>query len=520
MTKSTLKILLLGVLIGLFVGAGALYKSAPSAKHGHLLGETKEISNDQPLYWVAPMDPNFKRDKPGKSPMGMDLVPVYANENAIDSPGTVQIDPVTIQNLGVKTAIIAKALPQLTIDTYGELVLAQDNIVHIHPRVEGWVETLSVRSVGDFIEQGEALYSLYAPELVNAQEELLIALEQGNTALISAAQSRLISLNAPQSLIDGIRKSRKIMRSITYYSPQSGYVSELNIQEGFYVKPSTTMLAIASHKKLWVLADVFASDASHVSLGQTALIYNEYLPQQPISATIDYIYPSIDTNTRTVKARFTLDNSDLVLKPGMYVNVAIDAFSKGGSNLADVVTVPKQAVIRTGESDRIVLALGDGKYKSVNVALGRVFDDVFEVLSGVYEGDEVVTSAQFLLDSESSISSDFMRLEAPFTVSDNQQDINSDISSWTQATVNEVMIEQGMINLSHGPLDEFNMMGMTMNFMVSKSIDMADFTIGQEVHVEIIKSDTGMYEVKTVHFMDDMKRMQGMEGVNDQGDSQ
>jgi len=290
------------------------------------------------------------------------------------------------------------------------------------------------------------------------------------------------------------------MRTITYYAPQSGYVSQLNIQEGFYVKPSTTMLAIASLKNLWVLADVMASDASHLAVGQAALINNEYLPQQRISATVDYIYPDIDRNTRTVKARFTLDNADLSLKPGMYVNVAIDAFSNDGHNLDDLVTVPKQAVIRTGDSDRIVLALGDGKYKSVNITLGRTFDDVFEVLNGVHDGDEVVTSAQFLLDSESSISSDFMRFEAPNNDDTAQQEKDSDISSWTHATVNKVMVDQGMVNLTHGPLEEFNMMGMTMNFMVSRTIDMADFTIGQEVHVEIIKSDTGMYEVRTVHF--------------------
>ena len=507
MTKSTLKTLTLGISLGLIFGTGAFYLATSSMQQSHSMEEQNKISNDAPLYWVAPMDANFKRDKPGKSPMGMDLVPVYADDSSQDSPGTVSIDPVTIQNLGVKTAFVKKVSPQSTINTYGEIVFAEDKIVHIHPRVEGWVEILGVRSKGDFIAQGDALYSLYAPELVNAQEEFLIALEQGNRALIKAAQARLMSLNAPQSLIDSIRKSRKIMRTITYYAPQSGYVSQLNIQEGYYVTPSKTMLAIASLEHLWVMADVFARDANRVTIGQKAVIYNEYLPQQHINATLDYIYPEVDKNKRTVTARLVLNNSDLSLKPGMYVDVAIDTFSIDDNSHDSILAIPKQAVIRTGESERIVLALGDGKYKSVNIKLGRVFDDVFEVLGGVYEGDEVVTSAQFLLDSESSISSDFMRLEAPIDVDRSEEGIDSNISAWTQATVNEVMIEQAMVNLTHGPLDEFNMMGMSMNFKVGKAIDIADFEVGQEVHVEIIKSDSGMYQVRTVHFMDDMKKM-------------
>lgn len=508
MTRTSLKPLAMGIAIGLIIAVIMLYVFRPNMLHSTSLDNEEQASNDEPLYWVAPMDPNFKRDKPGKSPMGMDLVPVYKTDSAQDEVGAVSIDPVTIQNLGVKTVNVEKISPKSSIRTYGEIAFAQDNIVHIHPRVEAWVETLSVRSTGDYIEQGEPLYSLYSPDLVNAQEELLIALQQANKALISAAQSRLLSLNVPQSLIDSIRKSGKIKRAITYYAPQSGYVSELNIQEGFYVKPSTTMLAIASLEQVWVYAEVFASDASKIMLGQNAIIHNAYLPQSKTAATIDYIYPTISTNTRTMKARLRLENPSLALKPGMYVDVVIDAASSKDAKLDNIIAVPKQAVIRTGDADRVVLVLGEGRYKSINITLGRVFDDVFEVLSGVKEGDEVVSSAQFLLDSESSISSDFMRMEAPMEENIIQQD--SDISSWTQATVNEVIIDERLINLTHGPLDEFNMMGMTMNFMLSDTIDISDFKEGQEVHVEIIKSASGMYQINTVHFMEHMDASDSM----------
>jgi Cu(I)/Ag(I) efflux system membrane fusion protein len=511
MNKLTIKYLMLGIVIGVVVCVSiyALFITAPSHPvRSHTTDAQSNASADEPLYWVAPMDPNFKRDKPGKSPMGMDLVPVYDEDNASDSPGTIKIDPIIVQNLGVKTAPVKKVLPSQTIRSFGKVHYSQDKISHVHPRVEGWIEKLYVRKKGDPIKKGAPLYSLYSPELVNAQEEYLIALEQNNRALIGAARSRLLALNSPKTLVDAIEKTREIQRTITYYASQTGVVSELNIQEGFYVKPATTMLAIASLDSVWVLADIFASDLNKLRIGDNANIQFDHRPALSVDAQLEYIYPTINRNTRTATVRFVLPNDELALKPDMYADVEIQHLST-----EQVLVVPNSAVIRTGTQKRVVIALGEGKYKSIEVTLGTSYHDMFEVLDGLVEGDLVVTSAQFLLDSESSISSDFSRMEMDMTRDMSfdegrhssmpmDEGSQTDVSAWTQATLNEVMLDSRIVNLTHGPLDEFNMMGMTMNFTVSPHIDIAQFAAGQSVHVEIIKGSGGMYQLNTVHFID------------------
>lgn len=456
-----------------------------------------DSDTNEPLYWVAPMDPNFKRDKPGKSPMGMDLIPVYADDIPKDAPGTVSIDPVLIQNLGVKTTTVESVIPNTRFQAIGSVEYAEDAIEHVHPRVEGWIEILYVRAIGEFVEKGEPLYSLYSPELVNAQEEFIIALSQNNTGLINAAQMRLQTLGMSESMLKRLRTSRQVSHTVTFLAPQSGFINELNVQKGFYVKPSMTLLSVASLDRVWFIADIFPTDANKVNLGQKATIVSEDNPGQEYEVMLDHIYPSLNADTRTVQVRFVIDNVKQnvseQLKPGMYGVVSIH---QDKDNTSKVLAVPKQAVIRSGNSNRVVLALGDGKFKSINVQLGRAFNDVFEVLQGLVEGDEIVTSAQFLLDSESSITSDFKRINFE------EDNAEKDISAWTHATVNEVNREQRMVNLTHGYLDAFDMMGMTMNFTVSDELDINEFQEGASVHVEIIREPSGMYQVKTLHKTD------------------
>ncbi|MDG1467792.1 MAG: efflux RND transporter periplasmic adaptor subunit, partial [Glaciecola sp.] len=328
MNNHTRKFLALGILLGvcLTVSVTLFFISPFMSESSHGSNKQQEKS-DVPLYWVAPMDANFKRDKPGKSPMGMDLVPVYANVNSDlpggNSPGTVTIDPVTIQNLGVKTATIDTVIPELTINTLGQVSFAQDSISNVHPRVDGWVETVFVRAKGEFIEKGAPVYSLYAPDLVNAQDEFILALNLNNNALIKAARSRLAALNAPHSLIKAIEKTRNTQRTITFYAPQSGIVTQLNIQDGMYVKPSTLMLTIASMENIWVLANIFANDLEKIAIGQPATMTFESLPGRRFSAELQYIYPTLNMGTRTATARFVLPNPNLVIKPEMFANVNI-----------------------------------------------------------------------------------------------------------------------------------------------------------------------------------------------------
>lgn len=468
-------------------------------------------SSDEPLYWVAPMDANYRRDGPGKSPMGMDLVPVYADDIEGDSPGTVKIDPVVVNNIGVKTTQIVDRPKTQTIKAFGKVHYAQDRVLHVHPRIEGWVERLYARTVGEYIEKGAPLYALYSPELVNAQEELIIALNQNNRNLIRAAKSRLAALEMPNKLIEQVVKDKQVLREVTFFAQQSGFVTELKIQEGFFVKPIDTMLAISPLEKVWVIADVFAKHASKIEVGQPATIESDYLAGDIITSQVEYIYPNLAPQKNTLQVRFLLDNPDFILKPQMFVNVAIQTGNNMDVSTNTALMVLKDAVIQTGEQDRVVLALGEGKFKSVEVQLGNYFDEYLEVLDGLLEGDRVVSSAQFLLDSESSIHSDFKRMEAPENNDGMQvpsmqmdtEDNDETLSAWTNAVINDLMADERMLNLSHGPLDAFNMMGMTMNFMVADSIDMSTLQAGASLHIHVIRNDSGMFEVIELHVLDE-----------------
>jgi Cu(I)/Ag(I) efflux system membrane fusion protein len=366
---------------------------------------------DKPLYWVAPMDPNYRRDGPGKSPMGMDLVPVYADDvKASGGSGTVEISPEVVNNLGVRTATVSRQPLQPRIRTVGYVQYNEDRLIHIHPRVEGWIERLYVKAAGDPVERGQPLYALYSPQLVNAQEELLLALKRDNRPLQKAARDRLLALQMTPEFIEQLEQDRKVRQTITFRAPQTGVIDNLNIREGFYVLPGTTLMSVGALDDVWVEAEVFERQASRVRVGQAVVMRLDYLPGRRWQGRVDYIYPSLDEKTRTLRIRLRFANEQRELKPNMFAQVDIDTAGD-----ADTLVVPREAIIRTGSQDRVVLALGEGRFKSIAVSLGRMDENSVEVLDGLREGDSVVVSAQFLLDSESSKTSDFLRMhrEAP-----------------------------------------------------------------------------------------------------------
>lgn len=398
----TLWIAVGGALLGAAM-AGLLLRQGPGTDTA-----AGAVGNDgEPLYWVAPMDPDYRRDAPGKSPMGMDLVPVYA-EQADGGPGTVTIAPEVVNNLGVRTARVRREAWQTDIRTVGYVSYDEDRLVHIHPRVSGWVERLYVKATGDPVEEGQPLYELYSPELVNAQEELLVALRRENSALIDAAAARLRALQMSETFIEQLRRRGKAVQTVTFYAVQGGVVDELAIREGFYVQPGTTMMSIGQLDEVWVEAEVFERQVAELRAGLPVTMRLDYLPGRTWEGEVDYVYPDLDPELRTVRARLRFANPDGLLRPNMFAQVTIH-----GEPRPDALVVPRPALIRTGRQDRVVLALGDGRFKSVAVRPGRIGDSAVEILEGLQAGDRVVVSAQFLLDSESSRDSDFQRLQAP-----------------------------------------------------------------------------------------------------------
>ena len=478
------KQLFVGVALGLLISL--LISFVLSLPEGtQPTGAIEEIEN-KPIYWVAPMDANYKRDKPGKSPMGMDLVPVYEERagNSLDEgAGAIRVSPNVINNLGVRTVTAKLNYLHNKIKTVGFVTYDEDKLVHIHPRVDGWIEKLYVKTVGSFVKKGQPLYDIYSPELVNAQEEFLLALDRNNKRLISAAQNRLIALQLPSSSISALKRTRKVQQNITFHSPQNGVVENLNIREGFYVKPGATLMSIGDLSQVWLEAEVFERQAAQVQIGTKVTLTLDYLPGKEFQGQVDFIYPTLDSKTRTVKVRVRFDNQSGDFKPNMFAQVTIHT-----SDEASTLLIPKEALIRTGNQDRVVLALGGGSFKSIAVTVGRFDNESVEILSGLSDGEEVVSSAQFLLDSESSKSSDFMRMNHDKATNDANSEHLLTIettekvsSASTSGKINAVMLEHRMVNISREAIDKWQRPPATLDFLVDEVLSMEQFKQGENI---------------------------------------
>ncbi len=411
--------------VGMLIGLLVLWGIYSLGLYGPRAGVTTESNTDsmlssteqtdrqrQPAYWVAPMDANYRRDKPGKSPMGMDLVPVYVDKPSRQSAAyssaasAVTIAPELVNNLGVRSAQVVRHSLAIPMKTVGYVQYDEDKFIHIHPRVEGWIEKLYIKAAGDPVEKFQPLYELYSPELVNAQEELLLALKRREPRLIDAAEQKLKALQVAEVTIARLKKTRQVQQTVTFFSPQAGVVDNLNIREGFFVKPGTLLMSIGALDSVWVEAEMFAAQAAQVKTGLPVTMTLDYMPGHQWRGQVDYIYPSLNAEMRTVKIRSRFSNQDLQLKPNMFAQILIHARTE-----EDSLLVPREAVIRTGSQERVVLDLGDGRFRSVLVKIGRVTEQWIEILAGLEQGQQIVVSAQFLLDSESSKAADFSRMQ-------------------------------------------------------------------------------------------------------------
>jgi len=424
MTKDFIKPLVTGILLGSVVSVityATLFQ--PSGD-----GQNAASAQKKPLYWVSSMNPDYKSNKPGTDPMGMKLVPVYKEKgsDAESGPGTVRISPDVINNLGVRTAVAERKALHLQIKTVGYVQYDEDQLYHVHPRVSGWVEKLYVKAAGDPVKKGQPLYDIYSPELVNAQEEWVLAYRRKNARLIKAAEDRLRALQLPLEAIRKLKKTRQVMQTITMYAPQGGVLDNLEIREGGYIKPGTTLMSIGTLDQVWVEAEVFERQATQVTVGQPVTMSLDFLPGKDWVGRVDYIYPSLNAKTRTLRVRLRFDNENDLLKPNMFARVIIHSQSPDSTLL-----VPSEAVVRSGSLDRVVLALGKGRFKSVKVKIGRLDDKNTEILAGLKAGDRIVSSAQFLLDSESSKTSDFKRMDHQMDHKAMENPVPMDMSSGT-----------------------------------------------------------------------------------------
>lgn len=384
------------------IGVGRLLLPAGTADPS---GSTSEDAERKVLYWVAPMDPNYRRDKPGKSPMGMALVPVYAkDEEETEDEAVVRISPAVVQNLGLRSAPAQRGVLQRRIEAVGYVQYDEDAMRHIHTRVEGWIESLGVQAAGDPVAKGQILFEIYAPALVNAQREYLAAAERGGGALLAASRERLMALGMAAAEIDAIAQAGEPRQRVRTYAAADGVVTHLGVREGIYVTPATHVLSTADLNRLWVLAEVLDRQAAWVVPGQRAEVALPHLPGETWQGTVDYVYPALDAATRALQVRIGFANTGRALRPNMFARVTLFADDTG-----PVVHIPRQALIRGGDFDRVALDLGDGRYRSVRVVPGIEAGDRIEVREGLEAGQSVVTSGQFLIDSESNLQAAFAR---------------------------------------------------------------------------------------------------------------
>ncbi len=456
--------------------------------------EEKEV-----LYWVAPMDANYRRDKPGKSPMGMELIPFYAGEE--NSGSTVTISSAVEQNLGVRTAMSEKTRLWRGIDTVGYVDYDESKVSHIHLRTEGWIEKLTVESEGERVKKGEFLFDIYSPLLVSAQDELVTAIATGNKKLISASKERLSALGISRKQIRDLEKTRKVKQIISVYAPQDGVVSNFPVRDGMFVKPTQSVMTLADLSSVWLLAEVFERQSEWVEVGQPAEVRLSYVPGRVWKGKVEYIYPTLDPKTRTLKVRLRFDNPDEKLKPNMYANVKIFGGAK-----KDTIVIPLEALIRTGREERVIIALGEGRYEARIVKAGIESGEFVEILEGIDANEKVVTSAQFLIDSEASMRASLNRMSGD-TVSEasDMAGMNMDASEKivsASGIIQAIKSAENIINLKHEAIDEFGWPAMTMDFSVMPDVDLSELSVNEKVMFQLKKHGDN-YMITSIHTMEE-----------------
>jgi len=372
-------------------------------------------------YWVAPMDPTYIRDEPGKSPMGMDLVPVYEDE--APAGAVISIDPVVQQNMGVRTAIVERRTLNRAIRTVGLVGYDEPRVYSVNAKVDGWIERLHVDETGQVVKKGQPLLEIYSPKLVSAQEEYLLALRnrsslkesafpqiaEGADRLLESSRKRLKYFDISARQIADLEKSGTVRKTMTLYAPYKGIVTGKMAFEGQFIKAGMELFKISDISKVWVYADIYEYELPWVKVGQEADVRLPFAGGKTIKAKITYIYPYVEAKTRTVKARLEFANPDFELKPDMYVNVRIQ-----GAEVVDVLSVPVEAVINSGEKKIAFVALGDGKFEPRQVQVGLQGEEGFvQIAQGLLEGERVVTSAQFMFDSESKLREAIQKMLEP-----------------------------------------------------------------------------------------------------------
>jgi membrane fusion protein, copper/silver efflux system len=369
--------------------------------------------------YVCPMHAHIISDKPGTCPIcGMNLEKVELG--ALDNSGgmteevNIRVSGRMQQALALKVATVERDTLWKFVETVGQVDYNESQISHIHARVSGWIEKLAVKSMGDTVKKGQLLYEIYSPELVNAQDDYLLALDtQKKSAspryqdLVRRAGLRLSFLGFNENQINQLAQTKQTQYRIPFYASQDGVVETLSVRDGMYIEPQTEVMSLVDLSTVWVIADVFENEQNWIVKGQQAEIAVPAMDLSGLEGTIDYIYPELDPITRSLRVRLVINNSQAKLRPKTLAKVSIF-----GGPKKDVLVIPQQALIQTGKENRVIVKQADDSFAAKVVTVGMMRQDKVEIVDGLTEGERVVISGQFLLDSEASLKGSLMRLSS------------------------------------------------------------------------------------------------------------
>lgn len=467
---------LIWLLVGAAVGATIVTLLSQTSDSSAASNPPQE-KESQPLYWVAPMDPNYRRAEPGKSPMGMDLIPVYEETDA----DVITVSPGLSQTIGITTAEARRGIFRQSVKVPGQVKFDENAIYHLHPRVEGWIDRLHVSARGERVAKGQPLYSLYSPELTNAQEEFLLAMRNGSNTLKQATKQRLLALSMPESALQHLERTKHIQSSVTVNSPIDGILEMLPIREGFYVKPDSTVMSVASLDTIWAEFAIPLHFASKVHVGQHINLSDANQPAMKWRGQIDYLYPTADKQTQTLTARVVINNDNHVLKPNGFLVGDIQVSDEDSQLL-----VPTSAVIRDGHDNRIVVRDSPGRYRVVSVDIGQVTSELTVIRDGLEEGQTVVTSGQFLLDSESNVAAGMRQL--------NQQPHDDQQHNTATVSGKIVAIDQGVFTIDRAAVSKWNRGPARVDFTASPELFLPHLQVGDHI-LFTFSVDQGQFEI-------------------------
>lgn len=498
-----LYLVMMAILLALFMGLGWYFgqktnpdkmeKTPPNQRISN--GVVQDDSGKTVKYWYDPMVPNQKFDKPGKSPfMDMQLEPKYAetagaNGGGVEDAG-VSISSQTVQNLGIRLAKVEPKSFGESFSAVGRIEPDERRFYVVQTRISGFVERLYVRAVGDPVSKGQKIAEIYAPELLAAQQEYLTLLTlnriDADSSLKQAARNRLKLLGMVEGEIEAITIAGKPNPRFGVYAPAMGVLTELGVREGGQLMSGSSLMQISDLSQVWLIAEVPERDAARLKPGIEADVQLQSLPSKTFKGKVSYLYPALNEVTRTLQVRIELPNKTKQLRPGMYANVAFT----GQTHQA--LSVPTESIIVTGKRKIVIVKEASG-YRPVELTTGQERDSFTEALSGVSEGEEVVVSGQFLIDSEASLSGVLARLtqqgkaaaEVNTLPMDNIEPAAVEKKPKGHGKVVEIDVMSGKVILNHEPIAELGWPSMTMGFKVKESIQLEKLKVGDAVEFDL-----------------------------------